>query len=359
VSATRRLPSLLLAATCLSGALAGAWPAQACAPAPRAGLFARVTGEAALVVWDADAKVEHFVRTARFEGGGEDFGFLVPTPTRPTLAEAEDPFGALERYTRPPIIRQVDSVSFDPRFLCLGPNYIGASGPPPGSVRVLETTLVSGYEASVLAASDTTALLAWLAEHRYDARPALRDWLDVYVRAGWIVTAFKVVDGATAPVRMSFPTDRPFFPYREPADQRDARAAQARTLRLYVVTPDRREARLGAAPAPLTLEWARPADDLKDVLGRALPPDSPLNAGQRGLWLHAWLDESSPRPGTDELYFDPAPGQGRFDPAPVVQPYSFPIPVPIDFLAVGGAALAFVVVRRRRARSALGEKGAP
>src|SRR6185369_11208090 len=45
-------------------------------------------------------------------------------------------------------------------------------------------------------------------------------WYGKYVASGWFITAFKIAgDGAradTSAVRMSFRTEAPFFPYREP-----------------------------------------------------------------------------------------------------------------------------------------------
>ncbi len=47
-------------------------------------------------------------------------------------------------------------------------------------------------------------------------------------------------------VRMSFKTERPFFPYREPADQRDAKAKDVkRLLRVYVAAKQRMAGKLG------------------------------------------------------------------------------------------------------------------
>ncbi len=38
-----------------------------------------ITDEAALIIWDAENRTEHFIRKANFTTSAKDFGFLVPT----------------------------------------------------------------------------------------------------------------------------------------------------------------------------------------------------------------------------------------------------------------------------------------
>ena len=61
-----------------------------CAPAPPNGRRVQVLGESAVIVWDSKSKTEHFIRSATFESDSPDFGFLVPTPSVPTLQESSD-----------------------------------------------------------------------------------------------------------------------------------------------------------------------------------------------------------------------------------------------------------------------------
>ena len=81
---TKCLPLVLFAA------LLAAVPSPACAPAPMRGEYVEITNESALIIWDAESKTEHFIRRAAFQSTSTDFGFLVPTPTQPELAEADD-----------------------------------------------------------------------------------------------------------------------------------------------------------------------------------------------------------------------------------------------------------------------------
>ena len=61
-----------------------------------------IATESAIIIWDEENKVQHFIRRASFRTAADHFGFLVPTPTRPELKEAEDAaFDVLSEITRP------------------------------------------------------------------------------------------------------------------------------------------------------------------------------------------------------------------------------------------------------------------
>ena len=104
---TRSLSPLALLA--LTTALATLAPrdATACATAPPAGAVVSVAEESAVIVWDEATKTEHFVRRATFRSAAKDFGFLVPTPSKPELAEAsDDSFTRLEDVIRPEVVQE-------------------------------------------------------------------------------------------------------------------------------------------------------------------------------------------------------------------------------------------------------------
>jgi hypothetical protein len=226
-------------------------------------------------------------------------------------------------------------------------------------VRVLSIQTIAGYEAAVLQADDAKALRAWLEAHGYEVRPTLVDWLAPYLANRWTITAFKIAEQAktdaprhrpaSAAVRLTFTTDRPFYPYREPIESQRADAARGRKLRVFFVTPDgRSDGAIGAAKArwPATLEYARPRTDLRALLQGAIPESAiPTSA-----WLHDYLDPSSPRPGTDELWFTRAAAQDEIVPPEIVMERPREIYVPVDLIALGGVAVWLVVRVSRRAR---------
>lgn len=160
-------------ATLLTGALALPCPARACGTAWPPGARVQIADEEAVIVWDAKAKREDFVRRASFRGTAAEFGFLVPTPAKPELAEVPDQvFFGLEDITRPEVVSQHVTVGVDPMLLCALPFRRERDGARAGSVHVLATQRVAGFDAVVLEADSAGALAAWLKNHGYVQRPS-------------------------------------------------------------------------------------------------------------------------------------------------------------------------------------------
>jgi hypothetical protein len=284
--------------------------ARACAPVPPKGQHVEIAEESAIILWDAAGKTQHFIRRASFKTQARDFGFLVPTPSEPKLTEVGDQaFSSLETLTAPQVITRTLKRDRQARG-------VGAEAPLPGGVQVLQVTRVAGLKAAVLKADDPSTLNGWLGEHGYPSSPALERWLAPYVEKHWTISAFRVPREAESPgvgtsaLRMTFETARPFFPYREPEDQREGSAARApRLLRVYFLGESRVQGTLGEKGAwPGRVVWAGPvpADRRQGLLPLLkLPARQPPAA----WWLTEFEDRSAPRPGTDEVYFSPSEDQ--------------------------------------------------
>jgi hypothetical protein len=313
---------LIILGTVLLSAAANV--AHACAAAPPRGAHVEIADESAIIIWDAANHRQHFIRRAVFTTSVEDFGFLVPTPTRPTLADAPDAaFDQLAKITAPPVLTKV---VYKPSA-GIG---CGASAPmtasPAGNIHILEQTRVAGYDAAVLAADDPDALNRWLGEHGYESRPTLSAWLAPYIKDGWTITAFKIAKGETnipgvaaAAVHMTFQTDRPFFPYREPEDQRATTQAQRsrRLLRVFFIGDGRFAGSRDDGNAwPGKTIWANAMrEDDREQLFRSLSL-GPQTAAP--LWLTEFEDHSSPRPGTADVYFEPSPDRTPTERPPAI-----------------------------------------
>jgi hypothetical protein len=271
-----------------------------------------INEETAIIIWDAVNKTEHFIRRSTYKTDAKDFGFLVPTPTQPFLAESRDlAFEFLGRVTDPPV----------PTRAGPGP---GPGGPDKGKVEILEIKRVAGYVATVLKADDAAALNDWLKTNGYQSRPELKPWLEPYIKAGWIITAFKIASDtpktnaiATSAVRMTFKTDRPFYPYREPpaappSKKSDKKADMPpnRLLRIYVLSKGRVEASLGKGKWPGKTLYANTfsMDNCK-TLAWLLQVDDWEPTGT--WWLTEMADTSSPRRGTDDLFFTTSTDQSE------------------------------------------------
>jgi hypothetical protein len=285
-------------------AVFAASPSLACAPVAGEGRYVRIETEEAFIIWDAGTKTEHFIRRAAFDTNAKDFGFLVPTPTQPELAEASDlVFSRLAQITATP---QPASKA--------AAEITTMKAAPVAPVTVLERKTVAGLDVAVLAATDANALDAWLKQHGYRSSPDLVEWYKPYVAKGWKITAFKIAGDArkidTAAVRMSFQTEQPFFPYREPASQRAAGGEPSnRLLRVYFLAEQRVKGTIGAEGEwPAATRWAKTIEDAdRDRLLQLVA--LPYTTAPSAFWLTRLEDASSPRPGTDEVYFSRAADQ--------------------------------------------------
>jgi hypothetical protein len=358
-----RFPRLAAIALSLAALVTPARPAEACATAPPPGVMVQIAEESAIIVWDAKAKREHFIRRASFVTKGKDFGFLVPTPDKPELAEVSDEvFTNLDYLTKPEVKYESKIDGIEPTTFCLGMFMLKASRSAAvetaaAPVRVLDAQRVAGYDAVVLEADSATALASWLKDHGYAERPDLSKWLEPYVAQKWKLTAFKIAATSeaqairTGAVRMSFTTDRPFYPYREPADQREnlpanlPQEARERLLRVFFLGTERMDGTIGAAKAP----WPGKAI-WSDRLDPARLGPVPFSIPE-GAWLTMFEDKASPRPGTDDLFFAAAQDRAPVKPPVVLVTRSEKIPLPLDLILVGGV-VTFVMVRRARKRKA-------
>jgi hypothetical protein len=325
-----------------------------------------VANETAVIIWDEQSKTEHFIRSASFTSTSPDFGFLVPTPTKPELAEASpEIYTRLGKLTEPRTVVETRTASIGCGAGSTAASHAGAATSSP--VQVLERKRVGALDAAVLRADDAGKLRGWLADHGYDARPELQDWLKAYVRQGWVITAFKIAGDAKpakdAPanakpysvsgptVRMSFHTERPFFPYREPADQGAAATGlppRPRLLRVYFLADARFAGTLGdgSRPWPGETVWANriePAQFEAAARSAHLPPEAISTLAPRGWWLTEFEDRSSPRPGTDEVYFGRSEDQSAVERPPSVRYEYREWPIWLGLTAICGGPVLFLI----------------
>ncbi len=372
--------------------------ATGCAVAPHMGESVQIADESAIIIWDAATKTQTFIRRAAFTTAARDFGFLVPTPEKPELAEAGDEaFTALQGLTAPRVIT---------RSAPAGGGGCGCAGSAPkmaagvadmaqASVEVLDTKRVAGYDAAVLQANDAAALTVWLKDHGYESSPALTGWAEPYVKAKWKITAFKVArDDAPAKegtaksrptslsltaVRMTFHTEHPFFPYREPSSpappppappvrREDGKVLPPlgytgipptpRLLRVYFLSESRVKGTFGEAgkdgssPASAPVANARvvwsnklPDANRESILGQLkLPKETP----PASWWLTEFEDHSSPRPGSDDVYFAVDDNQAPVERPPIIQYVSANVSGGVMCFALAVYVFLPRLLRRRR-----------
>ncbi len=302
--------------------------ADACCPAGPLDRPVINADQTVIMIWDAATKTEHFIRQASFKGEAADFGFIVPTPAKPELEESgNEAFAMLSKLTAPEIIRKSKPFSFG----CSDSNP--ATPAPPkvaaASVEVLEEKLVAGFNAVVLAADSEDALVDWLKEHGYAYSPAIAEWARPYVQAKWKFTAMKVArgkDGETlgdvraSALRISFKTDRPLFPYREP-DSTEAAAklgARDRLLRIYFVAEARYRGELTPeeswSGATVWSGHIGPVDRMHLLEQLKLP----LSGGPTDWWLTEFEDHWAYRKAPADVYFARTVKQDELRRPPIV-----------------------------------------
>jgi hypothetical protein len=238
-----------------------------------------------------------------------------------------------------------------------------------GDVRILHTQRVAGYDAVVLEADNAKSLNDWLQKHGYASRATLTDWLKLYVDEKWKLTAFKIAakdetktkdEGkgrrdqavSTSAVRMSFKTERPFFPYREPEDQIQLTKEfhSNRLLQVFFIGTARMSGALGEASSawPGTTKWAAaiPQQHLA-----ALTDQLKLPAGQMPAnpWLTTFEDKSPQRATGKDLFFASSQEQTAVLPPPIRHYHDILIPLEgiVLLLLILGVA-TWLILRRKR-----------
>lgn len=298
------------------------YPTIACCPAPPLGSWVINADQTVIMVWDPVAKLQHFVRKASFQSEADDFGFLIPSPSKPELAESgNNAFDYLHQVTAPRIIHRPQAQGGGCNLGCSA--ALEKSAPTAGApaVRVLEEKRVAGFNASVLEADNTEVLVQWLKDNGYAFSPAVAEWAQPYVEQNWKITALKVAkqddDKTNATVqasalRLSFATEKPLFPYREPdyaelaeGDEKhqEKLAQQQRTLRIYFLSNARYQGDL-TPDQPWTgkVTWAGllPDHQRAELLTKLqLPADS----GPEKFYLTEFEDQWPYKVAPADVYF--------------------------------------------------------
>src|SRR5262245_29827605 len=116
------------------------------------------------ITWDPQEKVESFTVQPKFEGNADDFGMVIPTPSKPKLDEMpRDFFKELAVYSilkkreqpqskllpQPPIDRLFRNLNAPVAQAATGPDH-AASRPP--AVKILEAGVVGNLDYKIIEA---------------------------------------------------------------------------------------------------------------------------------------------------------------------------------------------------------------
>jgi hypothetical protein len=319
-----------------------------------------------IMIWDAASKTQHFIRQASFKSEADDFGFLVPSPTQPELAESgNEAFPYLLKMTEP----EKKKVQRPRGGMSCGCGITEKTAAPgvanlaeAQAVKVLEEKMVAGFQAVVLEATSANALIGWLKDHGYAYSPEVEAWAKPYVEAGWKITALKVAkenDGkekkvvAASSLRMSFKTERPLFPYREPDSSSSATALDAkhRLLRIYFIAEARYQGELTKDVAWTgKVAWADRLNEenRKKVLDMLKLPEATV---PEVFWLTEFEDDWPYKVAPADVTFSLATDQSPVKRPPIIEYVTSRAPSDISIFAFAAMlAVMPLVARVRRGR---------
>jgi hypothetical protein len=352
---------LLAGLFCLPVATPSRLPA--CCPVGPQGKPVVNADQTVVILWDAAKKTQHFIRKASFQSQADDFAFLIPTPTQPELEESgNDVFPFLQKLTEPEVQR-VQAPRGGGGCGCADYAAPKAAGLANANVDVLERKQVAGFNAVVLAAESADALVEWLNENGYEFSPEAKAWAQPYIDGGWMITALKVAKDeeghadqgvAASALRLSFQTDRPLFPYREPDSGASAESLgiNHRLLRIYCIAEAKYRGDLTEESRWTgKVAWAdkiKPSDKAQALELLKLPADT----GPEEWWMTEFEDDWAYRVAPADVYFVKAANQSIVKRPPIIQYVSTGatpdlIAGAFAFVLIAGPALRRKLRRRR------------
>lgn len=288
--------------------------------------------------------VEHYVTAFKFQGGGGQFGTLVPLPGVPSKVERGGGWTLqrLQREVQPPQAAR--------RELAFAADA-SASG-----VAVLQEVRIDALDITILQGG-APDVAKWAQDHGFSLSPDAPEVLDFYAQRSSIFMA-AVFDGDAAkargqevgdgtPVHLTIPLDNPWVPLRILAlGKKDTDRVDADVFLLTDNIP----ALLPGQRTGLGLEHSAKAtksllDDLRSDDGMSWVPES--------AWLTKISIDSTASDMTYDLAID-ASGQGKPSPvaaglfAPIAQPEESHLGENIAWGILGTSIAAGVVLVARR-----------
>ncbi len=291
------------------GALALASPfgpraARACGVFSKGPRLPSLSRELALIVFDPDQHLQHFYRELVFREAKQPFGFVIPTPSEPSIHAAKNPFDALEK-------------AFPYESPAQGPLGLSGIGGGPG-VTIKSQQEVGSFSATVLSAESASGLTDWLRANKLETSSAATQWLERYVRLKFHFVAMRYNPAADAngslraeAYRLSFRTPIPYYPYAEPLAG-ESPLLKPRSLTTWLVAPRRYTPVCLRSSTGGKLTWIRAWREGRtyaDTMGKVrqtLPQEEHALLPERPLVVQVFQDSKDLRDGYGDILFAPA-----------------------------------------------------
>lgn len=174
------------------------------------------TDQKAVIFYDQG--VETMVVSVAFEGNAEDFGWVIPVPSRPEVNKGSDElFTSLEELT--------GTTYYNDYMVPQGVSTLERSA---DEVTIIETKKVGYYDVTILSSTDEDALTDWLQQNDYNFPSSASYILNSYIQNDWYFVAMQINpkslgwsdvsqqlrEGHATPVVISFPTDNIVYPLK-------------------------------------------------------------------------------------------------------------------------------------------------
>lgn len=201
----------------------------------------------AILVYDAGQ--EDMVLQVKYEGPLDEFGWLIPVPSRPTVKkDSMKCFYELSQYTQRHFPGEAPPPGKAHEDFGMATLSAGVAPEPP--VKVVEIKTVGAYEIAVLSTRDSGALTQWLQTNQYYFPPDKTDVLNSYVKQQWYFVAVKInlghslfgvrfstasqlASGELTPLQISFATSQCVFPLK--ISSVNGRPSE---VQVYVLSPE-------------------------------------------------------------------------------------------------------------------------
>ncbi|HEY0398811.1 MAG TPA: DUF2330 domain-containing protein [Acidimicrobiia bacterium] len=190
-------------------ALTAAGPALACAGLVTPGGNVRLLRASTLAAW-ADGN-EHYVTSFTFEGGGAEFGSIVPLPAIPSKVERAGDWTLqrLEREVAPPQAKATSAA--------------GAPAAQQDSAEEVYNTRIDALDITILRGGGAS-VGQWARDHGFQLTPDAPEVLDFYAARSKIFMAARFnadaakqrnqPTGEGTPIHLTIPMDNPWVPLR-------------------------------------------------------------------------------------------------------------------------------------------------
>ena len=325
-------PFRLLVASAAAGlcALAAAAPASACAGLVTPGGNVKLTRASTLAAW-ADG-YEHYVTSFTFQGGGAEFGSIVPLPGIPSKVERAGDWTLqrLEREVTPQ--RAASPAASDP----------GAA--KEDSAEEVYNTRIDALDITILRGGGASVGV-WARDHGFQLTPDAPEVLDFYAARSPIFMAARFnadaakqrnqPEGEGTPIHLTIPVDHPWVPLRILGLGKDG--ADGINADVFLLTPSRPnllpnpEAQPADPTAPTSDEVASQGvvEERSEQASKSLLDDLRSDKGMEWVPQQMWFTFLRIGEQTNRLRYDLAIDQaGAAKPSRVMAGLDAPPPAP-------------------------------